>query len=119
MTATVPTDSIYRKKIVNRPKLTALFLASKDNNDLSFRSSMKNISLSLPPALPVGSKLIYVTICKDSNKDKNYKRYLFARFFISINLMITDNWILTFRMNSGRFGLILHSVTTGWTFDFA
>ena len=52
---------------------------------------MKNISLSLPPALPVGSKLIYVTICKESNKDKNYKRYLFARFFISINLMITDN----------------------------
>ena len=40
-------------------------------------------------------------------------------FFISINLIITDNWILTFRMNPGRFGLILHSVTTGWTFDFA
>ena len=48
MTATVPTDSIYRKKKFNRAYLTALFLASKDNKDLSLHSFMENTSLSLP-----------------------------------------------------------------------
>ena len=53
MTATVPTDSIYRKKKkkINRAYLTALFLASKDNKDLSLHSFMKNTSLSLSPSL--------------------------------------------------------------------
>ena len=74
------------KKKINRAYLTALFLASKDNKDLSLYSFMKNTSFSLPsfpPALPVGSKWLYVSICKGSNKDRNrsYKRYLFAKYF--------------------------------------
>ena len=36
------------KKKFNRAYLTALFLASKDNKDLSLHSFMENTSLSLP-----------------------------------------------------------------------
>ena len=40
------------KKKINRAYLTALFLASKDNKDLSLYSFMKNTSLSLPSSPP-------------------------------------------------------------------